>query len=206
MNGCHSRRIQDPTGPQNGRERGFEWCMTVAGLSISETADLLRFSPTTISEVYWERSEKENFQWDTCVEENAELLLWKHMEPWRRQATPHWANFSRVRIWHKQNASCPLFVQAGCVFCCCALVQQDNAPCHKPHTLPNVCVEHVNDSITVEHLWDGQQPAAWCHRVSTDRNLWGVFHVCESWNVTKKFQTWSNELVTGWRSSWQKTL
>ncbi len=53
------------TEHQNGEERGFKWLWTWngcfarrAGLSISKTADLLRFSCTTLSKVYREWSEK----------------------------------------------------------------------------------------------------------------------------------------------------
>ncbi len=45
------------------------------GLSISQTADLLGFSHTTISRVYKERSEKERISSDSsCVDENALLM------------------------------------------------------------------------------------------------------------------------------------
>ncbi len=44
---------------KKGDLRDFEHGARRAGLSISETADLLGFSHTTISRVYRERSEKE---------------------------------------------------------------------------------------------------------------------------------------------------
>uniref|UniRef100_A0AAR2KZW8 Transposase IS30-like HTH domain-containing protein n=1 Tax=Pygocentrus nattereri TaxID=42514 RepID=A0AAR2KZW8_PYGNA len=46
-------------GDLSGFERGVVVGARRAGLSISETADLLGFSRTTISRVYRERSEKE---------------------------------------------------------------------------------------------------------------------------------------------------
>ncbi len=46
-----------------------------AGLSISKTADLLRFSRTTISRVYREWFEKEKYPVsDSCMDENALLM------------------------------------------------------------------------------------------------------------------------------------
>ncbi len=61
------RRLAEvQTEHQNGEERGFKWLWTWngcwcrrAGLSISETADLLGLSRTTISSVYREWSEKQ---------------------------------------------------------------------------------------------------------------------------------------------------
>ncbi len=46
-----------------------------AGLSISKTADLLRFSHTTISSVYRECSKKRKYPVSgSCVDENALLM------------------------------------------------------------------------------------------------------------------------------------
>ncbi len=61
------RRLSEvQTEHQNGEERGFKWLWTWngcwcrrTGLSISQTADLLGFSHTTISRIYRECSEKE---------------------------------------------------------------------------------------------------------------------------------------------------
>ncbi len=64
---------------EKGDLSDFESGMVVgarrAGLSISETADLLGLSRTTISRVYWEWSEKEKISSEaSCVEENALLM------------------------------------------------------------------------------------------------------------------------------------
>ncbi len=56
-------------------ERGMVVGARRAGLSISETADLLGFSHTTTSTVYREWSEKEKISVSgSCVDENALLM------------------------------------------------------------------------------------------------------------------------------------
>jgi len=56
---------------KNGDLSDFERGMVVgarrAGLSMSETADLLGFTPTTISGVYRERSEKEKISSENAL-------------------------------------------------------------------------------------------------------------------------------------------
>ncbi len=55
-------------------ERGIVVGARRAGLSISQTADLLGFSHTTISRVEREWSEKEKLSSESCVDENALLI------------------------------------------------------------------------------------------------------------------------------------
>ncbi len=76
------RRLAEvQTEHQNGEERGFKWLWTWngcwcrrAGLSISQTADLLGFSHTTISSVYRELSEKEK------ISSERQLCWWKCLD------------------------------------------------------------------------------------------------------------------------------
>ncbi len=62
-------------GDLSDSERGMVVGARRTGLSISQTADLLGFSHTTISRVYRERSEKRKYPVSSsCVDENALLM------------------------------------------------------------------------------------------------------------------------------------
>ncbi len=156
-------------------ERGTVVGARQAGLSISNTADLLRFSHTTISRVYreWSGKEKISSERQLCAQKCHSL--------------PQYC------CW-----TCPSLLTT--VYHLLMYFQQDNAPCHKAQIISDWFLEHDNeftllkwppqspDLNPIEYLWDVVEreirimnaadksaATAWCYHVNMDQNLWGMF-------------------------------
>uniref|UniRef100_A0AAR2LSB3 Tc1-like transposase DDE domain-containing protein n=1 Tax=Pygocentrus nattereri TaxID=42514 RepID=A0AAR2LSB3_PYGNA len=166
--------------------RGFERAVVVgarrAGLSISETADLLGFSHTTISRVYRERSEKRKYpvsgqgqkrmgrlvpddrkatitQITTCYNQGMQNTT----SEWKNVAWSDESRFQlrhsdgRVRIWHKHESMDPslLLLTIRIMHHVTKLISSQTGFLNM--TVSSNVLQwppHSADLNPIEHLWD----------------------------------------------------